>query len=208
MWCYRRFGHNEGDEPGFTQPLMYQKIRAHPPVSKLYADRLASRRRDRRQFAGEGRNPFRRQLEQEFEAAKSYKANHADWFGGRWSGLHKPADPETARRNVPTGIEAKLFDSLGRTLTTVPDTIQIHKTLAACSMPSVKCSPAATGFDWATGEALAFGSLLVRRLWRAPVGSGFGPRHLQPAPLGLGRPDRRAQIRAAAHRAPRPVRGA
>jgi 2-oxoglutarate dehydrogenase E1 component len=68
-------------------------------------------------------------LEQEFEAGQTYKANDADWFGGRWAGLNKPADPETARRNVPTGISRKLMDGLGRTLTTVPEGHTIHKTL-------------------------------------------------------------------------------
>ena len=70
-----------------------------------------------------------RLLEQEFAAGQNYKANEADWFGGRWKGLSKPADPETARRNVRNGYSKKLFDGLGRTLTTVPDGHTIHPTL-------------------------------------------------------------------------------
>jgi len=167
MWCYRRFGHNEGDEPSFTQPLMYARIGKHPPVSELYAANL----RDQG-VIGEGEasaitNTFVEHLEEQFEASKSYKPNEADWFAGRWSGLNKPMDPETARRNVPTGIESKLFDSLGRTLTTVPADLTVHKTLTRVIDAKREMFKSGEGFDWATGEALAYGSL---------VSEGFGVR--------------------------------
>jgi len=182
MWCYRRFGHNEGDEPSFTQPLMYAKIRQHPPVSALYAERLAREGVIDAGFVEETTNNFVDHLESEFEAAKSYKPNEADWFSGRWSGFNKPVDPESARRNVPTGIDRKLFDSLGRTLTTVPDTIQIHKTLARVIDAKRESFTRGDGFDWATGEALAFGSLLSEgynvRLSGQDSGRGtFSQRH-------------------------------
>lgn len=182
MWCYRRFGHNEGDEPSFTQPLMYSKIRAHPPVSALYAERLTQEGTIEATFLDDTIKAFTDHLETEFEAAKTYKANEADWFSGRWSGFNKPADPEGARRNVPTGIEQKLFDSLGRTLTTVPDTIQIHKTLARVIDAKRESFTRGDGFDWATGEALAFGSLLSEgynvRLSGQDSGRGtFSQRH-------------------------------
>jgi 2-oxoglutarate dehydrogenase E1 component len=182
MWCYRRFGHNEGDEPGFTQPLMYQKIRAHPGVSAIFARRLVEQGVIDKDWAAETETKFVAHLEAQFDASKSYKPNEADWFHGRWSGLNKPADPESARRNVPTGIEAKLFDSLGRTLATVPDTIQIHKTLARVLDAKREMFASGTGFDWATGEALAFGSLLSEgfnvRLSGQDSGRGtFSQRH-------------------------------
>ncbi|MGH8940650.1 MAG: thiamine pyrophosphate-dependent enzyme, partial [Actinomycetes bacterium] len=120
MWCYRRFGHNEGDEPSFTQPLMYAAIRQHPPVSAVHAARLVEQGVIGKDWAGETADRFVATLETEFEGAKSYKANEADWFAGRWSGLNRPADPVGARRNVATGIDKKLFESLGRTLTTIP----------------------------------------------------------------------------------------
>jgi 2-oxoglutarate dehydrogenase E1 component len=167
MWCYRRFGHNEGDEPSFTQPLMYAKIRQHPPVSELFAARLVGEGVIDKDWAGETADRFVATLESEFTAAASYKANEADWFAGRWTGLNKPADPETARRNVPTGIEQKLFDSLGRTLTTVPADLTIHKTLARVIDAKRAMFTSGDGFDWATGEALAFGSL---------VSEGYGVR--------------------------------
>ena len=182
MWCYRRFGHNEGDEPGFTQPLMYQKIRAHPGVSTLYAGRLVSQGVIDKDWAAEAEMRFVAALEQEFDASKGYKANEADWFAGRWTGLNKPADPETARRNVPTGIEQKLFDSLGRTLTTVPEGLTIHKTLTRVLDAKRDMFASGNGFDWATGEALAFGSLASEgynvRLSGQDSGRGtFSQRH-------------------------------
>ncbi|WP_423140594.1 2-oxoglutarate dehydrogenase E1 component [Parablastomonas sp. CN1-191] len=182
MWCYRRFGHNEGDEPSFTQPLMYQQIRQHPAVSALYAARLEQQGVIAKGDAATLEAQFTATLEEEFEASKSYKANAADWFGGRWTGLHAPADPETARRNVSTGIEQKLFDSLGRTLTTVPDGVTIHKTLGRVLDAKREMFKGGSGFDWATAEALAFGSLLSEgygvRLSGQDSGRGtFSQRH-------------------------------
>ena len=182
MWCYRRFGHNEGDEPSFTQPLMYAQIRKHPAVSEVYARRLTEQGVIDAAFLTETIDGFNAHLEEEFAAAKSYQPNEADWFAGRWSGFNKPVDPETARRNVPTGIEAKLFDSLGRTLTTVPEGIQIHKTLSRVIDAKRDMFTSGQGFDWATGEALAFGSLLSEgygvRLSGEDSGRGtFSQRH-------------------------------
>ncbi|WP_068074102.1 2-oxoglutarate dehydrogenase E1 component [Novosphingobium lentum] len=182
MWCYRRFGHNEGDEPSFTQPLMYAKIRAHPPVSAIYAGRLVAQGVIDKNWAGENADRFVGLLEQEFQGAASYKPNEADWFAGRWSGLNKPADPVGARRNVPTGIDRKLFDSLGRTLTTVPADLTIHKTLTRVIDAKREMFASGMGFDWATGEALAFGSLVTEgfgvRLSGQDSGRGtFSQRH-------------------------------
>jgi 2-oxoglutarate dehydrogenase E1 component len=182
MWCYRRFGHNEGDEPSFTQPLMYAKIRQHPPVSAVYAARLQEQGVIDASWVQETATAFTALLEQEFEKAKNYRPNEADWFAGRWSGLHRPADPVGARRNVPTGIERKLLDSLGRTLTTVPEGLSIHKTLGRVLDAKREMFAQGVGFDWATAEALAFGSLLSEgfgvRLSGQDSGRGtFSQRH-------------------------------
>ena len=182
MWCYRRFGHNEGDEPSFTQPLMYAQIRSHPPVSRLYASRLEAEGVIGEGFLAESEAAFVAHLEEHFDAAKTYKANEADWFGGRWSGFNQPQSPETARRNVETGIGDKLFASLGRTLTTVPDDLSVHKTLARVIDGRREMFTSGQGFDWATGEALAFGSLLSEgyavRLSGQDSGRGtFSQRH-------------------------------
>ncbi|WP_296716030.1 2-oxoglutarate dehydrogenase E1 component [Erythrobacter sp.] len=182
MWCYRRFGHNEGDEPKFTQPLMYDQIRAHPKVSKIYEGRLIEEgvvQPGTRETMAED---FVRLLEDEFEAGKSYKPNEADWFGGRWAGLNKPADPETSRRNVATAIEPKAFDSLGRVLTEVPGDLDVHKTLDRVLAAKREMFQTGEGFDWATAEALAFGSLVMEgygvRLSGQDSGRGtFSQRH-------------------------------
>jgi len=182
MWCYRRFGHNEGDEPSFTQPLMYARIRQHPRVSDVYSERLLAEGVIEPGTAPALREAFEAVLTEEFESGKSYKPNEADWFGGRWSGLHKPADPETARRNVETAIDRKLFDSLGRTLTTVPEDLEIHKTLGRVIEAKRTMFESGEAFDWATAEALAFGSLVTEgygvRLSGQDSGRGtFSQRH-------------------------------
>ena len=182
MWCYRRFGHNEGDEPSFTQPQMYAKIRQHPKVSKIYGDRLIAQGVVTQDWIDGTAKTFSDQLEVEFEAGKTYKANKADWFAGRWSGLHMPADDETARRNVETGIDKKLMDSLGRTLTTIPEGHEVHKTLRRVIEAKREMFDKGEGFDWATGEALAFGSLVSEgyavRLSGQDSGRGtFSQRH-------------------------------
>ncbi|MDI1295986.1 MAG: 2-oxoglutarate dehydrogenase E1 component, partial [bacterium] len=182
MWCYRRFGHNEGDEPSFTQPLMYAKIRQHPPVSEVYATRLKAQGVVDDDYVTKITGDFVNHLEDEFEASKSYKANKADWFAGRWSGLHKPADAETSRQSIDSAISTKLFDSLGKTLTTVPDDVNIHKTLRRVLDAKAEMFKTGINFDWATGEALAFGALLSEgygvRLSGQDSGRGtFSQRH-------------------------------
>ncbi len=182
MWCYRRFGHNEGDEPSFTQPLMYKVIRQHIDVSAVYAKRLIAEGVIDGNWAAEHATRFVALLEQEFTAGQNYKANEADWFGGRWSGLNKPADPETARRNVETGMPKKLMDALGRTLTNVPADLTIHPTLNRVLDAKRAMFTDGENFDWATGEALAFGSLLSEgygvRLSGQDSGRGtFSHRH-------------------------------
>ena len=182
MWCYRRFGHNEGDEPSFTQPLMYDAIRAHKKVSYLYSDKLIAEGVIEEGTAPQLRAEFEQLLQEEFDAAKSYKPNEADWFGGRWAGLNKPVDPENARRNIDTGIDKKLFDSLGRTLTTIPESHDVHRTLQRVIKAKAEMFESGEGFDWATAEALAFGSLVTEgfgvRLSGQDSGRGtFSQRH-------------------------------
>ena len=182
MWCYRRFGHNEGDEPSFTQPLMYKAIRGHAGVAEIYAKRLIAEGVVDQPAVDEMTKQFDTLLEGEFEAGAGYKANKADWFAGRWSGLHAPADAESARRNVETGIDRKLFDSLGRTLTTVPEDLTIHRALSRVIDAKREMFKSGEKFDWATGEALAFGALLSEgydvRLSGQDSGRGtFSQRH-------------------------------
>ncbi|MBJ6121342.1 2-oxoglutarate dehydrogenase E1 component [Sphingomonas mollis] len=182
MWCYRRFGHNEGDEPSFTQPLMYKVIKDHPAVSDIYSKRLVGEGVIDQAWVDENVKQYVTRLEGEFEAGASYKPNKADWFAGRWTGLSAPTDGETARRTADTGIAQKLFDSLGRTLTTIPEGLAVHKTLSRVLDAKRQMFTTGANFDWATGEALAFGALLSEgygvRLSGQDSGRGtFSQRH-------------------------------
>jgi 2-oxoglutarate dehydrogenase E1 component len=160
MWCYRRFGHNEGDEPSFTQPLMYKEIRQHPPISQIYGERLIREEVIDRQWLDAQVAAFTALLEAEFETARSYLPNKADWFGGRWTGLGRPSTPETERRNVGTAISEELLREIGEILTTIPEGVAVHKTLQRIVEAKREMFETGNGFDWATAEALAFGALL------------------------------------------------
>jgi 2-oxoglutarate dehydrogenase E1 component len=160
MWCYRRFGHNEGDEPSFTQPLMYAKIRNHPPVSDIYGARLVAEGVVSREWIDGRVADFTGVLENEFEAAKTYLPNKADWFEGRWAGLGRPDTPETGRRNAETALSAEKLAQIGNVLTTVPEGLTVHKTLQRVIDGRRAMFESGAGFDWATGEALAFGGLV------------------------------------------------
>jgi 2-oxoglutarate dehydrogenase E1 component len=160
MWCYRRFGHNEGDEPSFTQPLMYAAIAKHPPISAIYGARLIAEGVVDQAWIDKRTADFTAVLEAEFEAGASYLPNKADWFEGRWSGLGRPGEPVDARRNVNTALDDAQYQRLAKLLTTVPETLAVHKTLARILDAKAKTLDSGEGIDWATGEALAFGSLV------------------------------------------------
>jgi len=182
MWCYRRFGHNEGDEPSFTQPLMYAKIREHPPISEIYGARL-----EKEGVIGKGWlegevAAFTALLEGEFEAANSYLPNKADWFEGAWSGLGRPDEAITERRNVATGVAQETAREVGAILTTVPADVAVHKTLVRIIDARRAMFETGAGFDWATAEALAFGTLLreshpVRLSGQDSARGTFSQRH-------------------------------
>jgi len=159
MWCYRRFGHNEGDEPSFTQPLMYAAIKTHPPVSEIYGKRLIAEGVIDQAWIDQTTKQFIAHLEAEFEAGTSYLPNKADWFEGRWHGLGRPGEPVDARRNVNTAIGIDQYDRLASLLTTVPAGLTIHKTLGRILEARKKALDSGEGIDWATAEALAMGSL-------------------------------------------------
>jgi 2-oxoglutarate dehydrogenase E1 component len=182
MWCYRRFGHNEGDEPSFTQPLMYAKIREHPPVSALYSARLEKEGMIDSGWVEREIAAFNALLEGEFEAATSYLPNKADWFEGAWSGLGRPDEAITERRNVATGVSQGTAREIGSILTTVPADLAVHKTLQRIVDARREMFESGEGFDWATAEALAFGTLLREghpvRLSGQDSGRGtFSQRH-------------------------------
>src|SRR6185436_9876196 len=177
-----RFGHNEGDEPSFTQPLMYAAIGKHPPISEIYGARLIREGVIDEAWMGRQVEQFTALLEGEFEAAMSYLPNKADWFEGRWAGLGRPQQAITERRNVGTAVDEPTVRDIGRILTTIPDDVAVHKTLTRIVDARRAMFESGEGFDWSTGEALAFGTLLREdhpvRLSGQDSGRGtFSQRH-------------------------------
>jgi 2-oxoglutarate dehydrogenase E1 component len=159
MFCYRRHGHNEGDEPAFTQPVMYKKIAAHPTTLEIYSKRLIA---DGVMTEGEvekAKADWRARLDAEFEAGTGYKPNKADWLDGKWAGFKIAGEEEDARRGV-TGVDAAALKEIGRKITKVPDGFRVHRTIARFLENRVKAIESGVGIDWATGEALAFCTLL------------------------------------------------
>src|ERR1700758_5063926 len=159
MFCYRRHGHNEGDEPAFTQRVMYKKIAAHPSTVEIYAKRLIA---DGVMTEGEvekARADWRARLDAEFEAGTGYKANKADWLGGKWAGF-KYADQEEDPRRGVTGVSPAVLKDIGRKITKVPDGFRVHRTIQRFLDNRAKAIDSGIGVDWATGEALAFCTLL------------------------------------------------
>src|SRR5882724_11866125 len=160
MFCYRRFGHNEGDEPSFTQPLMYKAIRAHPSTLEIYGKKLV----------GEGvvgddelekmRTDWRAKLDIEFEGSQSYKANSADWLDGRWAGMKAARDADDPRRGK-TGVALGVLKAIGEKTTAIPQGFHTHRTIQRFLENRRNAIETGHGIDWATGEALAFCSLLM-----------------------------------------------
>lgn len=161
MFCYRRFGHNEGDEPGFTQPLMYRKIRGHKTTLELYAGRLEA---DGVLAAGEldkARADWKARLEVEFEAGQTFKPNKADWLDGRWAGMKAIRADEDDPRRGATGVPAAVLKEITEKITAVPAGFNVHRTIQRFLDNRKKAVESGEGIDWATAESLAFGSLLL-----------------------------------------------
>ena len=156
--CYRRFGHNEGDEPMFTNPIMYKKIKKQKTTLTLYTDLLV---RDGLIPEGEIedlKTGFQSFLNDEFDAGKNYKPNKADWLDGRWAHLDRNKDDY---QRGQTAISEDTFDKVGAALSKLPDDFPVHKTISRLLDNKNKMFSDGTGLDWATAEALAFGSLLT-----------------------------------------------
>ena len=156
MFCYRRFGHNEGDDPTFTQPIMYRKIKDQPSTREIYADRLVSEGVCTAEQAAGWIAEFEAFLDKEFDSGKTYKANKADWLDGKWSHMGMPNVEERGETAVPL---ARLRE-IGLKITTVPERVDAHKTLRRVLEARHEAISSGHGLDWATGESLAFGTLL------------------------------------------------
>jgi 2-oxoglutarate dehydrogenase E1 component len=156
LFCYRRHGHNEGDEPAFTQPLMYRTIARHPTTRQIYAARLIAEG-----VLAEGEpeamaTRFVARLETEFEAAKNYRPNKADWLEGAWAGF-EPAPNDDC--SADTAVAVEVLRELGRGLTTAPEGFRLNPKIIRQLDAKRAAIEAGEGIDWATAEALAIASL-------------------------------------------------
>ncbi|RWP73898.1 2-oxoglutarate dehydrogenase E1 component [Mesorhizobium sp.] len=160
MFCYRRFGHNEGDEPAFTQPIMYSSIRSHKTTVQIYADRLIAEGHLTQAEFDKLKADWRAHLEQEFEVGQHYKPNKADWLDGAWSGL-RTADNQDEQRRGKTAVPVKTLKEIGKKLTEVPKDFAAHKTIMRFLENRRQAIESGEGIDWSTAEALAFGAILL-----------------------------------------------
>ncbi|MEE3503154.1 2-oxoglutarate dehydrogenase E1 component [Acidiphilium acidophilum] len=158
--CYRRHGHNETDEPAFTQPLMYQAIRALKTTRNLYADRLAAEGTLSIAESDRMHQDFVATLEAAYQQASGYKPNKADWLEGHWAGLNASRDEE-GETEEPTAIPLETLREIGRALSTPPENFDLNPKIARQLDTKRDMIESGTGIDWATGEALGFGSLLL-----------------------------------------------
>jgi 2-oxoglutarate dehydrogenase E1 component len=158
--CYRRHGHNESDEPAFTQPLMYKAIRAQKTTRTKYAERLIAEGTLSAEEAAAMQARFTAALEEAFEASRTYKPNKADWLEGRWAGL-APGGIEDEAKDCGTGVALTTLREVGEALCRVPDGFDVHPKIARQLEQKRESIRTGEGIDWATGEALAFGTLLL-----------------------------------------------
>ncbi|WP_340107986.1 2-oxoglutarate dehydrogenase E1 component [Pikeienuella sp. HZG-20] len=156
IFCYRRFGHNEGDEPMFTQPGMYREIKKHKTTLQLYSETLVADGLIDEGVVDEMKAEFQAKLNEEFEAGKVYRPNKADWLDGRWR--HLGVGNEEYQRGV-TGAPIDMLKEVGAALSRIPDGFSAHKTVVRLMNAKREMIERGDGIDWATAEALAFGTL-------------------------------------------------
>ena len=160
MICYRRHGHNETDEPAFTQPLMYRRIKQHPTTVEIYTKALIEEGVVTAEEADGMKTAFRQRLDGELTASEGYKPNKADWFDGRWAGFGTFDDKA---HRVATGVAIDVLKEVGRRITTLPNDFNAHKTVQRLLDRRREMVEQGDGIDWAMGEHLAFGTLLRER---------------------------------------------
>ncbi len=180
MFCYRRHGHNEGDEPMFTQPLMYKEIGAHRSVKEVYAAALEAEGVVTAEEVAAMDNALREKLDKALEAATNYKPNKADWLEGKWAGF-TVAPGEEDRKGV-TAVDLDRLKAVGRALSEPPKNFELNRKITRQLQEKRKTIDTGENIDWATGEALAFGTLLAEgtpvRLSGQDSGRGtFSQRH-------------------------------
>ncbi len=154
--CYRRFGHNEGDEPSFTQPLMYKKIRSHPSAAKIYGSKLVDEDLLSENDLNNQIKKFKTLLDDQFKTAKDYKPK-IEWFEGAWSS-YKPKKGKD-KKGI-TGADPDFLRNISDKINIIPNEINVHKTINKIFQNRKKTIDQGSNIDWSSAEALAFGSLL------------------------------------------------
>lgn len=156
--CYRRHGHNEGDDPAFTQPHLYAKIKDRPTVRILYMKQLVEEGVLTQGEADQRLDEFRAQLESALEKARSEEGNlktHA--FDGRWRGL----DAKFSHDPVKTAPDYETLSLVAKKINTVPSDFKINPKVERQLPKRLDAFNAGVDIDWAFAEALAFGTLLL-----------------------------------------------
>jgi 2-oxoglutarate dehydrogenase E1 component len=158
--CYRRHGHNENDEPAFTQPLMYKAIKALKTTRALYAERLAREGSVSAEQAQAIADAYNQKLEEAYKGAQSYKPNKADWLEGHWAGLNQAAE-EDEQEEEATAASIEQLREVGAALSKPPENFDLNPKILRQLEAKKQMIDSGEGIDWATGEALAFGSLML-----------------------------------------------
>ncbi len=159
LFCYRRHGHNESDEPAFTQPIMYRAIADHPTTRAIYAETLIDEGVVTREEANASISEYLERCEKEFATAHRYRPHGADWLEGAWSGL-EPIPGYDAHRGQ-TEVPIETLREIGEALTRVPEGLDANRKILRQLRGKRMMFETGEGIDWATAEALAFGSLLI-----------------------------------------------
>ncbi|MBL8673533.1 MAG: 2-oxoglutarate dehydrogenase E1 component, partial [Rhodospirillales bacterium] len=180
MFCYRRYGHNESDEPMFTQPMMYKKIGQHPSVQEVYARRLVAEGVLSEDGLAGMIGEFRQRLDDSFAAAASFKPNKADWLEGKWTGM--TTAPGEEDRKGDTAVPLESLREVGLAISRKPADHDTNRKILRQLDDKRKMIETGEGIDWSMGEALAFGTLLTEgtpvRLSGQDSGRGtFSHRH-------------------------------
>lgn len=158
MFCYRRYGHNEGDDPTMTNPIMYSRIKDQPSTQDIYAKRLIAEGLLTQAEFDKMVTDFDNFLDSEFEKGKEYKPQKADWLDGVWTGLGLPASED---RRGDTAVALEKLKEIGEKITIIPQDFNIHKTVERVVKGRRSMIEAGEGLDWAMGEHLAFATLLA-----------------------------------------------
>ncbi|HKV15459.1 MAG TPA: 2-oxoglutarate dehydrogenase E1 component, partial [Reyranella sp.] len=159
MFCYRRYGHNESDEPMFTQPLMYKQIGSHKTVKQVYAEQLEAEGVVTAADVAAMDAELRQKLDKALEAAANYKPNKADWLEGKWTGF--TVAPGEEDRKGMTAVELDKLVAVGKAISEPPKNFELNRKITRLLQEKRKAIDTGKDIDWSTGEALAFGTLLA-----------------------------------------------